>query len=44
MESARAVAEALGGEMVELDECGHVPYVEQPDVLFSRINSFLSAS
>lgn len=41
--SARAVAGALQAEMAELDECGHVPYVEQPDVLFARIRSFLSA-
>lgn len=43
MESARAAASALSAEMVELDECGHVPYVEQPDGLFGSIKSFLSA-
>ena len=42
MESARAVAGALSAEMVELDECGHVPYVEQPEALFGSIQSFLS--
>lgn len=42
LESARAVSDALGAEMMELDECGHVPYVEQPDALFGRIKSFLS--
>ncbi len=43
MESARAAASALGAQLVELDECGHVPYVEQPDALFHSIQSFLSA-
>jgi proline iminopeptidase len=42
LESARAAADALSGEMFELDECGHVPYVEQPSALFSKIESFLS--
>ncbi|MEO7995811.1 MAG: alpha/beta hydrolase [Gemmatimonadaceae bacterium] len=39
--SAEAAAEALRGEFVVLDDCGHVPYVEQPQALFSSIESFL---
>lgn len=40
--SAEAAAEALRGEIVVLDDCGHVPYVEQPQALFSSIESFLT--
>lgn len=40
--SAEAAAEALGGEIVVLDDCGHVPYVEQPSALFNSIESFLT--
>ncbi len=40
--SARAAAEALGAQFVELDACGHVPYVEQPDALFAAITTFLA--
>lgn len=42
LESAEAAAEALGGEIVVLDDCGHVPYVEKPRALFSSIESFLA--
>ncbi len=42
--SARAAAEALGADFVVLDDCGHVPYVEQPKALFSAIESFLAES
>lgn len=41
LESARAAAEALTAQMVVLDDCGHVPYVEQPEALFGSIASFL---
>jgi proline iminopeptidase len=34
-------ARALGTNLVVLDECGHVPYVEQPQKLFSALDSFL---
>jgi hypothetical protein len=27
---------------VLLDDCGHVPYVEQPSALFSTVDEFLS--
>lgn len=40
-ESSAAVAEALGGELAVLDDCGHVPYVEQPAEFFRTVRSFL---
>ncbi len=39
--SSRAAAQALGTNLVVLDECGHVPYVEQPDRLFAALDPFL---
>jgi proline iminopeptidase len=39
--SAAAVASALSAQTVWLDGCGHVPYVEQPDALFSAVREFL---
>jgi len=33
-------AYALGAELVVLDACGHVPYVEQPDRLFAALETF----
>lgn len=39
--SSTAAAGALGAELVVLDACGHVPYVEQPAALFSAVKSFL---
>ena len=40
--SAERVADALHGELVVLDDCGHVPYVEQPQLLFDAMLRFLS--
>jgi proline iminopeptidase len=40
--SAEAAAEALGAELVVLDACGHVPYVERPEPLFAAIERFLA--
>lgn len=37
-------ARAMGAEVVLLDECGHVPYVEQPGELFSALDKFLIAT
>jgi proline iminopeptidase len=37
-----AAAECLGAELVVLDDCGHVPYVEQPALLFGAIERFLA--
>lgn len=39
--SAEAVADALNAELVVLDHCGHVPYVEQPQQLFHALSRFL---
>jgi len=41
VESSAAVAEALESELVVLDDCGHVPYVEQPEALFRAVRGFL---
>ena len=35
-------ARALGTDLVVLDECGHVPYVEQPEGLFAALDPFLN--
>ena len=39
--SSIAVAGALGTTCLELEDCGHVPYVEQPERLFSPLLAFL---
>ncbi|AMW04133.1 alpha/beta fold hydrolase [Gemmatimonas phototrophica] len=39
--SAQAAAEALDGELVVFDDCGHVPYIESPAPLFDAIERFL---
>jgi proline iminopeptidase len=41
LESSAAVADALGSGLVVLDDCGHVPYVEQPEALFRAVRGFL---
>jgi len=41
--SSEECASALHARLVVLDECGHVPYVEQPDGLFSAIERFLAS-
>ena len=43
LSSSEAVASALEGELVVLESCGHVPYVEQPAVLFAAVERFLGA-
>lgn len=40
-ESTLAAARAMGARCVVLEGSGHVPYVEQPDALFSAIEQFL---
>jgi proline iminopeptidase len=40
--SSEQCASALHATLVVLDECGHVPYVEQPDGLFDAIERFLA--
>jgi proline iminopeptidase len=39
--SSDEAARALGTECIVLDDCGHVPYVEQPDQLFPPLFAFL---
>jgi proline iminopeptidase len=39
--SSSEAAHALESKLVVLDECGHVPYVEQPARLFAAIDPFL---
>jgi proline iminopeptidase len=39
--SSVEAARALGTNLVVLDDCGHVPYVEQPQRLFSALDTFL---
>ncbi len=41
LESSTRTADALGARLVVLDDCGHVPYVEQEAALFSAVDSFL---
>ena len=43
LDSSAAAARALGASLVVLDECGHVPYVEQPRALFAAVDEFLAA-
>ncbi len=39
--SSVEAARSLGTSLVVLDECGHVPYVEQPQMLFAALDPFL---
>jgi len=41
LSSAMTVAEALSAHTRWLDDCGHVPYVEQPQPLFAAVRDFL---
>jgi proline iminopeptidase len=38
--SSAAAAEALGAELVIIEGCGHVPYVERPEALFAALERF----
>jgi proline iminopeptidase len=40
--SSQAAANALNAHLVVVENCGHVPYVEQPGKLFEAIEGFLS--
>jgi proline iminopeptidase len=42
--SSSEASSALGTNLVVLDECGHVPYVEQPQGLFAALDPFLNES
>ncbi|HLV26356.1 MAG TPA: alpha/beta hydrolase [Gemmatimonadales bacterium] len=37
MESSERAARALGGELIVIEDSGHVPYVEQPEALWKAI-------
>ena len=39
--SSKGAARALGAPCVVLEDCGHVPYVEQPVQLFTMLQDFL---
>jgi proline iminopeptidase len=39
--SSQDAARALGTECLVLENCGHVPYVEQPSLLFPALRRFL---
>jgi proline iminopeptidase len=39
--SSVEASRAIGTDLVVLDDCGHVPYVEQPRRLFSALDTFL---
>jgi proline iminopeptidase len=39
--SSVEASRAIGTDLVVLDDCGHVPYVEQPKHLFSALDTFL---
>lgn len=40
--SSETAAAAMGAELVVLDRCGHVPYVERADALFPALFDFLA--
>lgn len=40
--SSAEAADALGAELVTIERCGHVPFVEAPEPLFAALDRFLS--
>jgi proline iminopeptidase len=42
--SSEAAAKAMGAELVVIENSGHVPYVEQPRILFDTIRRFLGSA
>jgi proline iminopeptidase len=40
--SSEEAAQIMGAKLVVIEDCGHVPYVEQPQALFPAIEAFLS--
>jgi len=44
VESSIEGAEVMKARLVVLDDCGHVPYVEQPARLFAAVDAFLAES
>ena len=41
LESSEGVARVMNAKLVVIDDCGHVPYVEQPAKLFAAVDAFL---
>lgn len=41
LRSSEEAARAMDAELVVIEDCGHVPYVEQPESLFSAVGRFL---
>ncbi len=39
--SSEAAATAMGAQLVVIEDAGHVPYVEQPQALFTAVRDFL---
>jgi proline iminopeptidase len=44
LKSSESIAKSLRAEFVPLDDCGHVPYVEQAEKLFSALKRFLHSA
>jgi proline iminopeptidase len=42
VESSIETAKTIRAELILLDDCGHVPYVEQPEKLFRALDDFLT--
>lgn len=42
LDSSVAAARALGADLVVIERCGHVPYVERPDAMFPALFDFLA--
>ncbi|MEO5569268.1 MAG: alpha/beta hydrolase [Gemmatimonadaceae bacterium] len=42
--SSEAAARSMRARLVVVEQCGHVPYVEQPQQLFNAIDRFLAGS
>ncbi len=41
IDGARRIARITSAELIEIPHCGHVPYVEAPEIFFPAINRFL---
>ena len=45
MSAAMEIRESIpGAQLVQIPHCGHFPYIESPDILFSEIDRFLENS
>jgi proline iminopeptidase len=42
--SSEEAAYELGAELVVIDQCGHVPFIEQPAALFAAVDRFLATT